>query len=165
LSRRLAPCLAVALAALATAPAAAAAGRRSSGTLAYPEAASLTLASPTGDARSVFQLSLRADPDINGRVSDLDMVLRRNGRGPNLLEPAGLWHGAQAFSLAAQEFRDGPDKSRFGALRVFDLRERGVRAIVRIRIVATEIDTGGPAELCCGFRKAVLQVEAEPPPR
>jgi hypothetical protein len=80
-----------------------------------------------------IEVRLEPDFDIASGVVTWDLILRERGHGRrNLLEPAGQWHGAQPFSLAAGDFLRGPANSVFGAARTLPIP--AVNLVVRIEV-------------------------------
>lgn len=87
-------------------------------TLNYPAQAATLVKAKDG---ATYKLHLDAVPTVHGTIADLVLVVQRADAAddsPNLLDPPGNWHGYQAYTFAATDFKDGADKSLFGMKRV-----------------------------------------------
>src|SRR5260370_40973750 len=115
--------------------------------------------SPTGG--SDFRLTLVPDKDVSGRAVVLILVMNRTDTkptAPNLLESSGHWHGYQAFTFAASDFRHGAQLSAYGPTRTIDLERLSIS--LQIACVSAAVDETGPVTFCCSFARLQLNVQA-----
>ena len=111
---------------------------------------------------TAYHLWLEPEKDADGRIYDLDLVLRPNAHGgkviQNLLEPPGNWHGYQIFMFGAWDFAKGADKSIYGATRDFG------NALTPLRVKATVINVSvvrTPAKSVSDYEMASLDLRVE----
>jgi hypothetical protein len=80
-----------------------------------------------------YVMSLEPDPDADGRVSVVDLVLMPSAdRGGNLVEPPGNYRGLQPYDFAALDLRQGAARSVFGPVRRITIRGTARKLVVRI---------------------------------
>jgi hypothetical protein len=119
------------------------AGARASDNSVYE--ATFTYPSSAGGHRNVlfesprgvtYELSLVADPNIDGRVEDLELVLRQPRVAmtgyPNLLAPRSMWHGYQPFFFAGSDYAHGVRRSIYGETRTIDVPRLGMRFLITV---------------------------------
>ncbi|MGA8366656.1 MAG: hypothetical protein ACLQMT_10100 [Candidatus Acidiferrales bacterium] len=93
------------------------------------------------DGRTVYVLSLEPDFSVGNHLATLTLVLRHFGDkddAPNLLDPAGIWHGIQPCDFVANDLAQGAQKSVFGDKRTISRKDLGfvVRIIVSKAVVS-----------------------------
>ena len=119
------------------------------------------------DRRMVYVLSLEPGIDVGRHILTLDLVLKGSGAktdAPNLLAPAGMWHGYQAYMFAGRDFTQGEQKSAFGEKRTIFTKRLGF--VVRIDVSKVKVslisDARNQPPLECGG-DLQLHPPCEPP--
>jgi len=85
------------------------------------------------DGSTVYVLSLDPEFLVGHHLAALTLGLRYFGDkldAPNLLDPAGVWHGIQPCDFVANDFAKGIQKSVFGEKRILPRKNLGL--VVRI---------------------------------
>jgi hypothetical protein len=106
----------------------------------YPERSAYT------DALSNFTLAMEAADSP--------------GRGNNLFEPTGNWHGYQKFFFAASDFEHGAARSSYGNPRTIELPRLGVA--VQITIVRVAVGPASATAAVPEFKDLTLKIVARP---
>jgi len=115
------------------------------------------------DGELVYVLTRTLEPDGDGNVAGLDIILKHPHDGPdalNLLAPAKNWHGMQAFIFAANDLVNGPAKSAYGQFRDISIPRLGLT--VRITLVSAEVSPDGAGDE--KLDKIQLKIEAKNTP-
>ncbi len=84
-----------------------------------------------------YRIAIDVDPDVNGRVVDVELDLQRPGGEGNLLAPFGIYHGLQPYGFAGRDLVEGPEKSEFGRVRAIPIRRTATKLIVQIEDAQT----------------------------
>lgn len=83
-----------------------------------------------------YRLTLSVDPTADHIVSNLTLVLSRDGAADNLLDPPGNWHGLQAHMFQAADMSTGAENATGGAIRSICAAGGGIDVTIAIRQVA-----------------------------
>ena len=101
----------------------------------YPDAASALVKANNGTR---YRVTLAAEPNARGTVSDLVLVVREDGAAPgapNLLDRSG-WYGYQPYMFSATDFKSGVEKSLHGARR--SLCRNGLKLDIMVKDAVVE---------------------------
>jgi hypothetical protein len=139
----------------------------SKGILAYskasPHPSSFLLRSPRG---ITYRLSLVPERDVRQQVVVLDLVLQKqfgNGKDTNLLDTTGKLHGYQPYVLAASDFANGAQESRYGEVRMIDLAKIGIKINVKVAEVHVKrTSAASPQALNYEFDDLTLEIATGP---
>jgi hypothetical protein len=99
-----------------------------------------------------YVVSLEPVFDLSYEPIGWDLSLKGFGETENLLEPAGEWHGLQAYNLGAEDLAHGIDRSAFGRVRSF--KSDGGRTTITLEVQEAAVATDSKGRL----RLTVLKV-------
>jgi hypothetical protein len=93
------------------------------------------------DGRTLYVLSF-VPPFfwVGGQIEGVDLALtglHDDADAPNLLEPAGNWHGLQAYMFAADDLAKGAQNFTFGEKRTIASNKLGL--IIRITVLNSKV--------------------------
>ena len=128
-------------------------------TVRYPSA--MTAVVKAADGKPLYRLVLRVDHTVDNLPTNLSLALERANAKPgadNLLEPPGNWHGYQPFFFAADDFKDGAEKSFHGVSREFCRDATGLETVITVKSVAVKPT---PEPDTVQFNSLVLEVKLQ----
>ncbi len=91
--------------------------------------------------KKAYVLWLEPEYTTHNDLVGVDLVLNkgeyRDPDADNLLAPIENWHGLQSFMFGAGDLTRGPDKTVYGAGRIYSAREGGL--VVRVKILGAKV--------------------------